>query len=313
MESKNDKTLWQIQRNALIQFGRSVNTSLDRVFYDITALTSEEKEQLSALKNAEGSILVVYPQNSGREIENFTPLEFITDQKKKGAKKIDTITVAGVGSSAMGTAALARNVADTLNRPVAGIVSGLGMADIISEAMSGWFIFGMKNIFRDSIAKFFDALELKDHVWEESSYRSLVKDEKMADFEFSPLMFGSPDATALLLVLYHLRKQITLLVGHSKGNYIIENALEGLIELCELKKQKLPDQLKIVTLSAVVRFPDEFKPNASQYIGTIDLFGFMNSRLNLNPVKIEGAWHSLNRALPGHIPVEKAIRMTGIS
>lgn len=309
MKPSDHHLFWNIQRNAFIELGRSMNTFLDSVFYDMPSLTSEEKSALSNEKSAEGSVLIVYPGNAARAIDTLTPLEFITDQKKQGVETVDAIAVPGVGSSKMGTAALARNVANAINRPVAGIVSGLGMADLLSEAMGGWFVLGYKNTMRDMAAKFFDLIELKDHVWEERSYRSLVKDENLSDFDLAPYMFGSPDATALLLTLYHLRKQITLLVGHSKGDYMIENALEGMIRLCQLKKEKLPDQLKIVTLGAVVRFPEAFEKNAAQFIGTLDGFGLINSRLNLNPMKIEGAWHSLNTALPGHLSVEKAVQM----
>ena len=297
-------------RQALIQLGRKANTVMDKMFYDVTALSSEEKSRLSAWTQPEGSVVTVYPKHHERGIETLTPLAFITERKKKNAVPIDTLVVAGIGSSALGTAALARNVADVLNRPVAGIVSGMGVADLISEALGGWFVLGVKNTIRDGFAKWFDFLDMKDHVWEDTSYQTLVKDDKLDQFDFDQFVFGSPDATALLLILYHLRTKIKCLVGHSKGNYIIENALEGLAGLCRVKKQKLPKTIKVVTLGTVVRFPDQFE-HIEQFIGQLDVFGMLNSRAYLDSHWVDGAWHTLNTAIPGNLAVAKALKSAG--
>ncbi|MDJ0668303.1 MAG: hypothetical protein QNJ61_13515 [Desulfobacterales bacterium] len=305
------QTIAQQQRNLLVGAGRALNTTLDFVFYDVSALTADEKAGLSASANPEGSILIVPPQADNREITKLTSLEFISAQRETDANAIDTIVVAGVGSSALGTAALARNVADSINRPVAGVVSGFGLADVLSEALGGWFVLGFKNSIRDGFAKMFDALEMKDHVWDDDSYRSLVKDKNIDDFVMDRFVFGSPDSLALLLTLYHLRTKIKLLVGHSKGNYVIENALEGLASLCTLKKQDIPRDLQVVTLGAVVRFPEQFS-EVTQFIGGVDWFGMMNSRRELERQKISGSWHSLNTRLLGHLSVEEALRLAGV-
>ena len=41
-----------------------------------------------------------------------------------------------------GTAALARSIADALDADVAGIVTGYGLSDMMSEALGGWFAVG---------------------------------------------------------------------------------------------------------------------------------------------------------------------------
>jgi len=43
----------------------------------------------------------------------------------------------GVGSSPLGTAALARAVADALDTDVAGIITGYGLSDVMAEALCG--------------------------------------------------------------------------------------------------------------------------------------------------------------------------------
>ncbi len=305
------QTIAQMQRNFLVPAARALNSSLDFVFYDVNALTSEEKARLLVHANPEGSILIVPPESAVEDITRLTPLEFISSQQQIDTQPIDAIVIAGVGSSALGTAALARNVADKIDRPVAGIVSGFGLADLVSEALGGWFVLGLKNSIRDGFAKTFAELDMKDHVWDEPSYQSLVKEKELHGFDMDRYVYGSPDSAALLLILYHLRTQIKVLVGHSKGNYIIENALEGLISLCSLKKQEVPEDLQIVTLGAIVRFPEQFS-KVTQIIGGNDYFGMMNSRFNLPSHRIPEVWHSLNTGLPGHMSVEETLELAEI-
>ena len=124
-------------------------------------------------------------------------------------------------------------------------------------------------------------------------------------------MFGSPYSAALLLVLHHLRDRIRVLVGHSKGNYVIENALEGLVTLSAGKHQRLPVDLQIVTLGAIVRFPEPFR-HVNQFIGMLDGFGWMNSRWLIDYSPVHAAWHSLNSMLPGHMNIADALRHAGV-
>ena len=118
---------------------RQRNAVIDNFFYDNASLTLEEKAKLSPLVDREGSIIVVPPSNSDRQIRHYKrALRFMN---KEGAA-IRAIAVAGVGSSALGTAALARNIADALDTDVAGIVTGYGLSDVMTEALGGWFAFG---------------------------------------------------------------------------------------------------------------------------------------------------------------------------
>ena len=91
------------------------NAVLDSFFYDTASLTVEEKTKLSPLVDREGSIIVVPPSNSDRQIRHYKrALRFMN----KEGPTIRAIAVAGVGSSVLGTAALARNIADALDTPV---------------------------------------------------------------------------------------------------------------------------------------------------------------------------------------------------
>ena len=118
---------------------RQRNAVIDNFFYDTASLTLEEKAKLSPLVDREGSIIVVPPSNSDRQIRYYkSALRFMN----KEGPTVRAIAVAGVGSSALGTAALARNIADALNTDVAGIVTGYGLSDVVTEAFGGWLAFG---------------------------------------------------------------------------------------------------------------------------------------------------------------------------
>ena len=92
---------------------------------------------LSPLVGPEGTITVVSPRGGG--IRHYkSSLGFMLEQ----GDRIEIVAVAGVGSSALGTAALARNVADHFKRDVAGVITGYGMADVALEGLGGWFYYG---------------------------------------------------------------------------------------------------------------------------------------------------------------------------
>lgn len=298
---------WKNPREYLLSTWRAINTSLDTVFYDVGGLSQPERAWLSTHNNPEGSILIVHPGSAGIQIRNLVPKDFVEEQMAAEAEVVDTVVVAGVGSSAIGTAALARSVADHRGHPVAGIVSGLGMADVLSEALGGWFILGAHNTMRDSYAKLFDAFRIKDHVRDQESHEDIKHQFKQADINEERFIYGSPDSTALLYVLLKLGSKIKLLVGHSKGNYSIENAMAGWIAECKKNNSPISSKLCIVTLGAVLRFPVECL-DVHQFIGKLDYFGAMNSRPDLERTSVPGAWHSLNTRLPGHLPVRTALK-----
>jgi len=304
--------LWEVSRRHSVATWRTFNSLLDVVFYDVGALSTEERLALSTYVSPQGSVLIVYPRNAARPIRALTPVTFADEQLDGANDRVSTIVVAGVGSSAIGTAALARNVADYLDTPVAGIVSGYGLADVVSEALGGWFVFGARNALREIVARVLEAYELKDHVRDPESHRDMKA--RLTSATASPddrfldrFLYGSPDSTTLLYLLLRLGRNLRLLVGHSKGNYSIENALEGLVGSWQGASTSASYDLDVVTLGAVIWFPPEFA-ELHQFIGRIDYFGMLNSRIFAQRITVPGAWHSLNSALPGHLSVEHALR-----
>ena len=275
------------------------NSSLDTVFYDVGALSLQERARLAAYTRPEGSVLIVFPADAGETIRTLTPADFVREQLTGASDAVATVAIAGVGSSAIGTAAFARDVADYLGAPVAGIVSGLGLADVVSEALGGWFVFGARNALREMVARFLDASALEDHVRDPDTHSDLKAHVARPDTPNERFLYGSPDSTTLLYLLSKLGDKLRLLIGHSKGNYSIENALEGW-------SGPPNGHLDIVTLGAVIWFPPAVA-NLQQFIGDVDYFGMLNSRIFVQRIGVPGAWHSLNTALPGHLSVRGAL------
>lgn len=306
----NDSSMpqvWQVPRRSTISLSRALNTTLDMVFYDLNALTPQERSELSAYAKPEGSVLIVHPGESKQRIQALSPWEFVQLHENGTGDAVDALAVAGVGSSAVGTAALARNIADHLGRPVAGVVSGFGMSDLLTEAMGGWFVLGARNVFRDSLARLFDMYQLKDHVRDSESHQAMKDHFVSTGIDKDRFIYGSPDSAALLYLLSKLGTRIKLVVGHSKGSLSIENSLEGWLAACKTTGTPIHSNLCIVTLGAVIRFPSEFQ-NVHQFIGRIDYLGIMNSRPLVERVVVPNAWHSLNSAMPGHLSVRQALQ-----
>lgn len=277
------------------------NNALDRLFYDISSLSPEEQAELSPLKDREGTVLLVYPTGDGRKFDHFrNALQLV--HNKPG--DVGGIAIAGVGSSVLGTAALARNVADAIGAPVAGIVSGYGMTDLVAEALGGWFFFGA--IDRGK----YKAEAVMSTLSHGGTAGATTADGMGQGLRgTNALLDGLPlqsDTSALLDLLEVAPPNLKWLVGHSKGCLLIDYVLERYVRGQTKESDPLYDRLNVVTLGAVVNLPARFK-NVTQVIGSIDGFGKLNSSLAVPHREIHGAWHHLNRALPAHLDAKEII------
>jgi hypothetical protein len=246
----------------------------DRVFYDVGSVRDIESTLFprgiqSPFPYREGEILVVSPRGAEKKLRYYQQTQQFLD---KESQDIRAIVVAGVGSSAYGTVALARNVADTYNFDVAGIVTGYGGSDLLTEAMGGWFVFGAL----DRAGLRFD-------------------NERIAK---------TPDVATLVDILLNNPSQLELLVGHSKGSLLIDFVLQWFLDelqdIPDSRYENLFNRLNIVTLGAVVSLPERFT-NVRQFMGELDDFGEANSHQGVRYKKVPGAWHHLNPQLPPYI------------
>ena len=122
------------------------NQAIDSVFYDVSSLTFEEWLQLTPLVDKKGKIIVISPGGSASQSVKPKPIRHYESSDEfllsDDWKNVIAVAVAGVGSSVVGTAALARTVADACQGDVAGIVSGYGLSDVVLEGLGGWFFYG---------------------------------------------------------------------------------------------------------------------------------------------------------------------------
>src|SRR6266513_6442388 len=151
--ARGDLALYELQRplvEPLLRMFRFCNTGLDFLFYDVGAFTAAMSVRgsvvetgegsnsaadpsqplahldLSAVTNPEGSILVV-DANLPPYVERFDQMtEFLDYANGPRGRALRSVSITGVGSSALGSAAFAWNVSTALGEPVAAIVPGYG-------------------------------------------------------------------------------------------------------------------------------------------------------------------------------------------
>ena len=208
-----ERTLRAPARTAFLEGVRQRNALLDALFYDVGVVGREEAARISPWLAAEGAILIVPPSGDGQ----LTLCRSIDDFHAAGGDAVRTIAVAGVGSSALGSAAFARNVADATGENVAAVVSGYGLADIATEALGGFFWFGALN----SLRHLFEGLD------------RATEPDRTAELSLQSRSTGSPtresrDTRTVLALLNDRRLRFDLLIGHSKGNLVLSEALYAL-------------------------------------------------------------------------------------
>ncbi|MQB42417.1 hypothetical protein [Rhizobium sp. ICMP 5592] len=278
-------------RNLALEALRQRNTTLDALFYDIKVITPDEAFYISDSLAAEGTIMIVPPSGGGAIILCETLEEFAL----RGGHDVQALAVAGIGGSALGAAAFARNVADAIGAPAAVVVSGYGLADVITETVGGHFFFGHLKGLRP-------VLEMLD------------------DFAGRP-KFGAADASSdettsrtsldtrtVRALLADSRFSFRLLVGHSKGNLVLSAALHDLGKQDETRAAKLAEGTKIVTIGTRIAMPPIFS-DVIDVIGEWDWFGEMNSRPFITADRrIPHAGHHTNTDLHSHLPVTSVLK-----
>lgn len=281
------------------------NTALDWLFYDIGNLTSDERAMLVSERNREGSILVVWPDGEKGPIGVQKFDDHATLRAEPGAL-LRRFAIAGVGSSDVGAASFARTIANRYKEPVGAIVAGYGVADLMTEALGGWFVLGAANRTMDRYHQMMQELEDKTGQMLNST-PDLSPDAVTVDIapalevdHAAPKHRRASDTSSLISLLNDEDRTILSIAGHSKGCLSIAYALESLALGANKDLVTRAQAIRIMTTGAVVALPDGFD-NVGHYIGALDWFGGMNSRLDLPSTRVAGAWHHLNTSLPMHM------------
>ena len=274
----------------LLEGFRQRNILLDALFYDVKVVRHEEAVGLAPWKVGEGAILIV-PPSGGADLTVCADLDAFF---AAGGEGIDTIAVAGVGSSALGTAAFGRNVADALGRPVAAIVSGYGLADLLTEASGGFaWAAGLDGLYQ---------------LWERLDHSLDWIRTLEANALGEKHVHVHRDADTLQKLLTDPRLRVALLVGHSKGNLVIADALHTLQREDRARSDEVCAETRIVAFSARVKMPRACA-RVTEVVGRWDLIGdFAMRREAPAEVVVPDAWHHTNTDYVGHVPVTKILK-----
>ncbi|NEI71447.1 hypothetical protein GR212_17855 [Rhizobium lusitanum] len=275
-------------RNLVLEGLRQRNLALDALFYDVNVITPEEAFYISDSLAAEGAIMIVPPSGCGA----LTLCETIDEFILRGGADARALAVAGIGGSALGAAAFARNVADAVDAPVAVVVSGYGIADVITEAFGGLFFFGHLKGLRPMLERLDD----------------LAGRPKVGAYRDGTAARTSLDTRTVQALLADPRLSFRLLAGHSKGNLVLSAALHNLWKQDEARVSELAKNTKIVTIGTRIAMPSVFT-DVVDVMGEWDWFGEINSRPFIHAdQRIPQAWHHTNTDLGGHLPVTTTLR-----
>lgn len=270
-------------RNLALEGLRQRNLALDALFYDVKVITPEEAFYISDSLAAEGAILIVPPSGLGA----LTLCETIDEFVLRGGGNARALAVAGIGGSALGAAAFARNVADAIDAPVAVVVSGYGIADAITEAFGGSFFFGHLRGLRPLL----------------ESLDDLAGRPKVGAQRDGTAARTSLDTRTVQALLADPRLSFPLMAGHSKGNLVLSAALHNLSKQDEGRVAEVARHTKIVTIGTRIAMPPVFT-DVIDVMGEWDWFGEINSRRFIHAdQRVAHAWHHTNTDLVGHLPV----------
>jgi hypothetical protein len=303
------------------------NQVADLLFYDVGNLEPSEWERLSPLADLKGTIIVVSPRSARRadKVRHYkSVLRFMIEE----GDGIQAIAVAGVGSSVLGMASLARSVADGSGWDVAGIVTGYGLADLVVESLGGFLYYGGIDRLRYEIELILDRLLTPVA----ATTREAAGDRRRLTGLGYPLgsfdALGNSDVRALYDILLAGPPRLRLLVGDSKGNLLISFVLNHMKDELGDRAARMSESrhpllvhLTVVTLGAVVDIPTEsFALSTHQFLGQLDWLGQLNSdrsppffgTIALEHEMIPGAGHHLNPMIPCSLSVADALRRAGL-
>lgn len=301
---------------------RLFNTALDLAFYDVPSLlldlrsrhedvvtlarrgiaSAAEHFDFDALANPEGSILVVDAERQPY-IRAFSKVGEYLACKEPEVAGITVATVTGVGSSALGSAALAWNASEALRRPVLAIVPGYGVADALLQGLGGWFGFGLHDL-------------LATKSWLQTGLGLLAPELATIGRTLSASVPGSAQlpngapvfrhgsgSSDVLHALLEHRLELRCVIGHSKGALVIANALRSLAA-------GRNDGMTIVTLGCPIA-AEHAMARYYQYLGLFDALGALNAWGN-GPSRWLLTDHSTNTSIPLSMAAERLVGEDGL-
>lgn len=280
-------------RNAALEPWRLRNTGLDAIFYDVKSLTAEETFYISDSLASEGLIMIVPPSGGAM----LTICDSVAEYKLRGGRDVHALAVAGIGGSAIGAAAFARNVADAIGEPVAAVVSGYGLGDIINETIGGSFFFGWLGHMRNDLEVIDDVVG-RPHLgaYEDRHKLALKPHPSALDTDTVETLLADPALS------FHL------LAGHSRGNRVLSEALYSIRAEEPARLRSMASGLRIVTFGGRITMPPDCR-DVVDVIGELDWFGEINSRPQIaSDIRVPLAGHATNTDFAGALQVTKILK-----
>jgi hypothetical protein len=285
---------------------RLLNTALDFVFYDVPALRAALTEKdapvqargekppsriidFDALSDPEGSLLLI-DATTAPYVHKYQSVKKFLESPYQETRDVDIATITGVGSSALGSAALAWDISVALKKSVLAIVPGYGVADVILQGLGGWFSFGLHDFLNSkTMIQGGLAVSVPQTARIGRELAASTPQEPTAPGGAPIFRHGSGSSDALHALLEQRETPFRLLVGHSKGALQINNAI-----------QTLPSErtrgLCVVTLGCPIG-ENVTGVDYHQYLGLFDALGQLNAWGHW-PDHWSPTWHSTNPVLP---------------
>src|SRR3984893_17330932 len=213
---------------------RLFNTALYFVFYDVPTLRAALAEKdapmqargekppsriidFDALSDPEGSLLLI-DATTAPYVHKYQSVEKFLQSPYQENRDVDIATITGVGSSALGSAALAWDISVALEKPVLAIVPGYGVADLVLQGLGGWFAFGLHDFLSSkTLIQTGLATAAPETACIGRELAASTPQEPTARGGAPIFRYGSGSSDVLHALLEHRVTPFRLLVGHSKG------------------------------------------------------------------------------------------------
>lgn len=321
--SPENLALYEAQKpfvEPILRACRLWNTAFDTLFYDVELLSASllgkgevvDTEapanssssrhplailDLSAQSNPSGSIIVVDANLPPYVYKPFLAMkEFFEFANGLEGAGLHALTVTGVGSSAFGSVAFAWDASVALGEPVAAIVPGYGLADVVPQALGGWLGFEMYDALQSTTQEFLANFAPTFAMMGKDLARS-TPGRETAPTGAPVFRHGSAASDDVHAILQNV-PGITRVIGHSKGALAIENALRSL-------PSSRTEEITVHTFGCVIS--EEIRCKCySQSLGLIDALGILNSRGN-SPDHRPFADHSTNSFIPFSLQVTNSL------
>jgi hypothetical protein len=226
-------------------------------------------DDFDALSDPAGSLLLI-DATTAPYVHKYQSVKKFLESPYQETRDVDIATITGVGSSALGSAALAWDISVALEKPVLAIVPGYGVADVVLQGLGGWFAFGLHDFLNSKTLIQTGLATVAPETASVGRELAASTPQKPTARGGAPIFrYGSGSSDVLHALLKHRVTTFRLLVGHSKGALQINNAIYSL----PVERTR---GLRVVTLGCPIA-ENVAGVEYHQYLGLFDAPGQLNA------------------------------------